>query len=163
MLRFWLATLALRLRFFTGKASFVEADVEMTTNQLADVSNAPGAAPERRLLAHYRLKTRKPHSGGEGWRLFRDRAGAAGTDQLVALACGFCGHFFVVQVLSALDPLASEATRGRPPAQPASYASDWFEFMHSDYSGTPSLYCLRCETDGSPRVKYLAQRPPPAA
>jgi hypothetical protein len=154
--RFALATLALRLRFLTGKASFVEADVQMTTNQVSDVYDAPGRKPERRLLAHYQLKTRKPRLGREGWRLFCERVGDQGTHRMVALSCGFCGHVFVIQILRAIDLLASEATGGRPAALPASYGSDWFKFMNPDYEGVPSLYCLHCEQNGAPRVKLLA-------
>jgi len=153
--RLALATWALRLRFSTGKASFVEADIQMTTHHVADVLDAPGAATARRLLAHYQLKTRPPHAGPQGWRLLRERAGAAGTDQLVDLTCGFCGHHYIVQVLSALDPLASEAARGLSPGQPASYASEWFRFMHEDFEGKSSLNCLHCEQNGEPGVEML--------
>lgn len=161
--RFELATLALRLRFSTGKASFIEADIQMTTNQVAEVVDAPGAKPERRLLAHYQLKTRRPRAGAQGWRLFRERAGAAGTDQLVVLSCGFCRHSFVVQVLAAIDPLALEGASHRPPGQPASYGSDWFRFMHEGFEGAASLYCLHCEQNGVPGVKFLASRRQPRA
>jgi hypothetical protein len=153
-LRFFIATLALRARFATGKASFVEADIQMTTNQVAEVLELPGKAPERRLLAHYQLKTRKPLTGSQGWRLFAERAQDAGTGRLVELNCSFCGHRFVIQVLAAIDPLSSEVTQGRAPGHPASYASDWFKFMNSDYEGTPSLYCFHCEQNATPRVKF---------
>jgi hypothetical protein len=163
--RFWfeLATLALRLRFSTGKASFVEADIEMTTNQVAEILDAPGGKPERRLMAHYQLRTHKPRAGRQGWQLFRERFGAAGTNQLVVLTCGFCGHHYVVQVLAAIDPLAMEGSGAKPPGTPASYGCDWFRFMHSDYEGTPSLYCVHCEQNGVPGVKFLASRRQPQA
>lgn len=154
--RFAFATLALRLRFLTGKASFVEADVQMTTNQVCDVYDAPGRKPERRLLSHYQLKTRKPRIGREGWRLFRERFDDQGTSRMVALSCGYCGHIFVVQVLRSIDPLASEAAAGQAPGQPASYSSDWFRFMHADLEGKTSLFCLHCEQNGEPRVKLLS-------
>lgn len=145
--RFWfsLATLALRVRFFTGKASFVEADVEMTTNHAGEVYDFPGFRPQRRVLAHFQLKTRQPQAGRQGWEIFRRRFGDD-ANPLVVLACGFCGHFFVVHVLSSVEP------------QPASYGSDWFSFMNSEYEGEPRLYCLHCEQDGRPGVKYLTAR-----
>src|SRR5256885_107528 len=64
----------LRARFMTGKASFVEADVRMTTNSLADVAGA-GEAPRTRLLAHYQLETRPPRAGLQGWTLYDERVG----------------------------------------------------------------------------------------
>ena len=139
---FFLATLALRLRFLTGKASFVEADVQMTTNHAADIYDFPGLRPERRVLAHFRLTTRTPRRGRQGWELFRQRRDAA----LVVLTCGFCRHLFVLQIMSAVEP------------QPAAYGSDWFSFMNSDYEGEPRLNCTHCEQDGRPGVKFFAAR-----
>jgi hypothetical protein len=155
---FWLTLTSLpaRVRFMTGKASFVEADVEMTTNSIAEVLDPPSQARGQRLLAHFRLSTRKPASGIQGWRLYEKRVllEPAG-HQTIRLECGYCGHHYFVQILTALDPLANEATSGRPPGRPASYSSDWFRFMHADYEGEPSLYCLRCEQDGVPSVRHL--------
>lgn len=141
---FFLATLALRLRFITGKASFVEADVEMTTNHAGDVYDLPGLRPERRVLAHFRLKTRPPRGGRQGRDLLRERLAAG--HPMVVLSCGFCRHLFVIQVLSAVEP------------QPASYGGDWFSFMNREYEGEPRLNCPRCEQDGRPGVKYLTAR-----
>ena len=154
VLRLWLSlkTLAIRLRFMTGKASFVEADVQMTTNAVID----DAAPPSDKLLAHYQLATRKPRTGDQGWKLFWERVAEGARHRTARLDCGYCGHLFVVQVLSNLDPLASELTGGRAPAKPASYSSDWFKFMHEDYSGQPSLYCPHCEQQGPPRrVEFL--------
>lgn len=148
----WLSlkTLAIRLRFMTGKASFVEADVHTTTNAVVD-----GLQPPNKLLAHYQLVTRRPRTGDQGWKLFWERVAENASHRTARLECGYCGHLFVIQVLSTLDPLACELTGGRAPARPASYACDWFKFMHEDYAGQPSLYCLHCEQKGPPRVEFL--------
>lgn len=144
-----------RVRFMTGKASFIEADIEMTTHNVAEVFDAPGGAGRQRLLAHYRLHTRRPVMGTQGWRLFEERLLTPVGHRTVRLRCGYCGHDFVIQVLSKLDPLASDAAGGRSPGLPASYSADWFRFMHSDYEGRPALYCLRCEQNSQPEVEHL--------
>lgn len=148
---FALKTLAVRLRFLTGKASFVEADVRMTTNSVVSTDER---SPQR-LVAHYELVTRRPRTGDQGWRLFEERVGGGPPHRTARLQCGYCGHLFVVQVLSSMDPLASDLTGGRAPARPASYSSDWFRFMHEDYQGQPSLYCAHCEQQSAPRVDFL--------
>ncbi len=151
--RLWFAlkTAAIRLRFLTGKASFVEADVQMTTNAVVDEPQPPA----QKLIAHYQLTTRRPRTGDQGWRLFEERVGAGVRHRTARLDCGYCGHVFVIQILSILDPLAGDLTGGRPPARPASYSSDWFKFMHEDYAGEPSLYCPHCEQNSAPRVDFL--------
>ena len=139
---FSLATLALRVRFFTGKASFVEAEVAATTNHAADVYDPPGKPPLRRVLAHCQLTTRSPRGGRQGWRLFHERAGGP----LTLLGCGFCGHWFVIQVLSTVEP------------NPASCGGDWFSFTRPDLEGAARLFCVHCEQDGRPLVKFLSGR-----
>lgn len=152
--RFWIgvANLATRLRFLAGKASFVEADVEMTTNSVAEVYEGRGRPAGQRLLAHYRLATRPPLGGRPGWRAFLERWSGPAKHLTVSLRCAFCGHLYVVQVLSRLDPLVPESS-GRPVARPASYSSDWFRFMHADFEGRPSLSCPKCEQAGEPELE----------
>lgn len=150
-------TLPMRLRFMFGKASFVEADVRMTTNSLADVADGFGRSAQPRLLAHYQLDTRPPRGGLTGWRLFERRATGSGPHRTVALACGWCGHRFVVQVLSAVDPLAGELTGGKSPGSPASYSSDWFRFVDERYEGPTELYCVHCEQKGAAEASFLSR------
>lgn len=154
--RLWfsVANLVTRLRFVTGRASFVEADVEMTTNSVAEVYDEPGRPSGQRLLAHYRLATRPPVAGPKGWRLLRERLERPVGHRLVSLECGWCGHTYVVQIISLLDPLAPDAATGRPVARPASFSCDWFRFMHSDFEGQAQLACPRCEQSGRPDVAH---------
>lgn len=154
---FWLRTLPTRLRFASGRASFVEADVRMTTHSVADVSEAAGRPFAPRLLTHYHLRTASPRGGAAGWSLFLERVPGS-QHQTVALDCLYCGHRFVVQVLTAIDPLANELTGSKGPGAPASYASEWFRFLHQDYDGPAYLNCPRCEQPGAPRVDVLVTR-----
>lgn len=156
--RLWFAlrTLSIRILFFLGKASFVEADVRMTTNNVADVFNGTGKSLGQKLLAHYQLETRTPLAGSRGWATFADRISKGGPHLSVSLECAFCGHHYFVQVLTVLDPLACEATGHRAVGHPASYSSNWFRFLHEHYEGEPSLACLRCEENSAPRVAFLA-------
>lgn len=144
----------LRARFMTGKASFVEADVRMTTNSLADVAGA-GEAPRTRLLAHYQLETRRPRAGLQGWKLYDERVGGETPHRVAALVCGFCGHRYIVQVLASADPLASDLTGGRGPGAPASYSSDWFRFVDESFEGPTDLGCLHCEQNGPAEAEFL--------
>src|SRR5262245_32117947 len=89
---FAVRTLPARGRFLLGKASFVEADIRMTTNQLTE-----GEAG--RLLSHYRLETRRPRTGVQGWGLFQERLLDPGPHLSARLECGYCGHHFYLQVL----------------------------------------------------------------
>ena len=106
---FLLKSLPLRARFMTGKASFVEADVRMTTNSVADASEGGGQPPAPRLLAHYQLETRRPRAGLQGWRLYDERVGGALPHRTVALTCGYCGR----------DGALREFLSLAPPARPA--------------------------------------------
>lgn len=142
----------MRARFFIGKASFVEADVRMTTNNMAE--GGASASGQAKLLAHYHLKTRTPRAGAQGWRLYAERLGGPRPRRVVALECGYCRHHFVIEVLASLDPLASDLTGGKGPGDPASYTADWFRFMHENFEGAASLFCLRCEQHGRPRVHF---------
>ncbi len=152
---FALRTLPVRFLFFLGKASFIEADVRMTTNNVADVFSGSGKSLGQNLLAHYQLETRPPLAGSRGWATFADRLSKRGPHLAVSLECGFCGHRYFIQVRSALDPLSCEATGNRAVGHPASYSADWFRFLHERYEGEPSLSCLRCEENGAPRVAFL--------
>ncbi len=151
-LRAWflLKTLPERARFLLGKASFVEADIRITTNSVSE-------GPEARLLAHFRLDTRKPRSGAQGWALFLERVGEPGPHMTVSLDCGWCGHRYFVQVLSAIDPLAFEGTGGRPPGRPASYDGGWFRFSEPGEAGEPRLSCPRCEQSGRAGLRILGR------
>ncbi len=148
-------TLPVKVLFFLGKASFVESDVRMTTNNVADVFNGSGKPLGQKLLAHYQLKTHPPLAGSQGWAAFAGRMSRGGPHLSVSLECGFCGHRYFIQVLSTLDPLASQSTGNRAIGHPASYSSDWFRFLHERYEGEPSLACLRCEENSVPRVTFL--------
>lgn len=148
LVRLWfqLSTLPIRGRFLTGKASFVEADVRMTSNNVG---------LGQKLLAHYHLATRQPRSGAQGWRLYDQRAAGRGPHLTVSLQCGWCRHVFIVQVLAALDPLASDETGGKSAGLPASYSAEWFRFLPERYEGEPCLSCPRCEQESRPRVRFL--------
>jgi hypothetical protein len=149
-------TLAVRGRFLTGKATFVEADIEMTTNQVAEIYDARGLPHGQRLLSHYRLRTRMPRTGSQGWELFSRWASSPDRRAAARLVCGFCGHNFFIHVLGALGPLNPEEPVGEP--QPASYSSNWFRFMHRNFEGPASLSCTHCEQSGEAEVEF-----PPAA
>jgi hypothetical protein len=155
--RWWFVvkTASLRARFHLGWASFVEADVRMTTHSVAEVREAPGRAPQSRLLSHYELRTGQPRGGAAGWRRVEEGLTAAQPHRMVCLSCGYCGHRFVIQVLTAIDPLANELTGARGPGSPASYASPWFRFCDWRWRGPASLNCPRCEERGDPRLAYL--------
>lgn len=154
--RLWFAlrTLNMRARFFTGKASFVEAQVRMTTHSIADGA----AAADPRLLAHYELETSPPRTGTQGWELYAERVGRGPAHRTVALSCDFCGHRFIVQVMTAADPLAGELTGGRDLGAPASFSSDWFRFMDERFSGPTELFCSHCEQRGEASARHLLRR-----
>jgi hypothetical protein len=151
--RFWfgLRTLAWRGRFFTGKASFVAAQVRLVTNAVAEVYDRRGQPLGQRLLSHHRLQTQPPRTGSQGWALFARTYARPAGDVLVSLQCGYCGHIFMLT----FTPAGPDSAVGTADAQPASYASDWFTFMHSSYQGEPSLSCPHCEQRSIPHVSYL--------
>ncbi|MBI5631664.1 MAG: hypothetical protein HY921_12370 [Elusimicrobia bacterium] len=155
--RYWFLarSLPIRFRFMTGKASFVEAEIGLTTHNVLDQAEASRPSSQR-LLSHYQLSTRKPRTGSQGWRLFEERVGLDHLHQTVELECAYCGHLFIIQILSSIDPLAVEIPGQPSPGKPASYSSDWFTFMHRDYQGSPSLSCTHCEQKQEPKVRYLA-------
>lgn len=149
--RLWFAvrTLALRGRFLTGKASFVEADIQATTSGVSEVLDAKGVSRGRRLLCHHELATRPPLTGSGGWELF-SRLGEAAAHEAVRLECGWCGHHFIIELL---PRPGGEKTPGRA----TSYRSPWFSFMHSDFTGEASLSCPRCEQKGPAGVRFLTK------
>lgn len=155
--RLWRTLLNLPVlgRFLTGKASFVEADVKATTRGLSEVLESSGERRGPELLSHFQLSTRPPRTGSGGWELYLERVAAPSPHRTVELSCGWCGHEFYVQVLTALDPLASREAGGRAPGRPASFSSDWFSFMHEDFQGEPNLNCPHCEQRGEPRITRL--------
>ena len=154
--RLWFVvrTASLRARFLAGKASFIEADVRITTHNICDVHEKPGQPAQARLLSHFQLRTAAPRGGDAGWRLFDERVGGGTAHKTVALACRFCAHRFIVQVLSSIDPLADELTGSQGPGAPASFGCDWFRFAHERFSAPASLHCPRCEQRGEPQVSF---------
>ena len=114
----------------TGKASFIEADVQ-------------AAAGLRETASVYHLKTRKPQAGRQGWLIFAQRAAAAPPAAMARLECGYCGHFFIIQVLAA---------KQNPEV---SYSSDWFRFTLKSGNPDSFLYCLHCEQNGPPLTTFF--------
>jgi hypothetical protein len=147
--RLWfiLRTLAVRGRFFTGKASFVRANVSQTTSALAEIYDRRGKPLGSRMLAHHKLETEPPRTGMQGWSLFAGQTGpAAPQPAVVRLECGFCGHYFFVEIRQ------REKTGG----DPASYAASWFSFMDRSYQGEPALACPHCEQSSAPGVQFMS-------
>ena len=150
--RWWFVARAfpIRVSFAAGKASFVEADVMMTTHSVADVGGTAGRTAAPCLLAHFGLRTAPPRSGVAGWRVFEERVAFATPHRTIDITCRYCRHHFIVQLSTTMDPLAGELTGGKSPAAPASYASDWFGFTHENYEGPTWLSCPHCEQRGMP-------------
>ena len=148
--RLWFSvkTLAIRGRFLTGKASFVEADIQATTSGVSEVVDEAGGSGGRRLLCHFELNTRQPLTGSRGWDLFARRLREGAGRQAVRLECGWCGHHFVIELLP-------REGGEKPLGRAASYRSRWFSFMHSDFTGEASLSCPHCEQKGAAGVKFL--------
>jgi hypothetical protein len=136
---FALKTLGVRGRFFTGKASFVDAEARATEGGSAEIIDASGRRTGRRALSHCRLATRPPLTGAQGWRLFARRARGSGASP-AALECGYCKHLFFVALPRPAD----------------SYACEWFGFPGRGYRGEATLLCPRCEQRSLPRVERPA-------
>ena len=132
---FALKTLGVRGRFFTGKASFIDAKAFSDDPGSAEVIDAAGRSAGRRALSHCRLSTRPPLTGLQGWRLFSRRAREAGGAP-ATLECGYCGHLFFVSIPRPAD----------------SYTCDWFAFPGPAYRGEATLLCPHCEQRSRPRV-----------
>ena len=154
-----LKTLAIRGRFFTGKASFVESAVRSTENSIAEIFEN-GKSSGQRLLAHYRLDTKSPRTGSQGWGLYCERIGRRSQGRAAhapaALECRFCGHLFFIHVQPEADPLslAGAARVGMP----ASYASEWFSYNHTARRPVVSdaLSCSHCEQISAPGVRFIS-------
>ena len=161
--RLWfiLKTLAMRGRFLTGKASFVRARVSQVVDALAEVYDRRGRPLGAKMLSQHRLENDPPRSGMQGWSLFAAQAEAAavvppGRSILVSLECGFCKHYFLINILQPEPADRPLSTSGDP--TPASYAASWFSFMTRDYQGEASLACPRCEQSSLPGVRFLKIR-----
>jgi hypothetical protein len=141
---FALTSLVTRARFRAGRASFVEAVVAKTQNDLTPVVSADGRPLPPRLMAHHLLAPRPPRSGEAGWKLFESRLLGEAT-RVASLACTYCGHRFIVDVSG---PRAGE---------PAAFVSDWFRFTPSAYAGPNRLDCPRCEQSAAPEVAHVRE------
>lgn len=144
--RLWfeLTSLFSRTRFLAGRASFVEAVVERTSQDLTPVVGADGRPLPPRLLSHHLLSPRPPRSGHGGWDLYRERL-LGPASRVARLTCAYCGHWYVVDV------------RGDRAAESAAFISDWFRFAPSAYAGPHRLDCPRCEQSAVPEVAHLRE------
>lgn len=153
--RWWfaLASLPERLRFRTGKASFVECAVARTVSELVPVLDPAGRPLGPKLLARHTLSCRPPRGGRPGWELYRERLIEPGPHRFAALECAHCGHLYVIQVTAMRPALAGPG--GRALAPDADFRSDWFRFAPSAFEGPSELDCPRCETASAPAVAHL--------
>lgn len=141
---FWLTSLLARARFLAGRASFVEATVSRTSNDLTPVVSADGTPLPPRLMAHHLLSPRPPRSGHLGWDLYRRRL-LGPASRVTRLSCTYCGHQYVVDV---------SGDRAR---ETAAFISEWFRFTPSAYAGPNRLDCPRCEQSAVPEVAHLRE------
>lgn len=156
--RFWfrLRNLSLRGRFFFGKASYIDADIQKTDSSLTEVFDENGNPLGRRLLAHYQLVTRMPRTGAQGWNLFEQNWNSGPNDSPVSLECAYCGHLFVIRVRRETDPLSAGLHASTQLGTPVSCRSEWFSYMCESFSGESTLSCTHCEQSGSPHVSLLS-------
>lgn len=145
--RLWFALTSgwARARFLSGRASFVEATVARTSNDLTPVISADGKPLPPRLMAHHLLAPKPPRSGTTGWELYKARL-LGEASRVARLACSYCGHWYVVEV--------GGARRGDVAA---AFISDWFRFTPSAYAGPNRLDCPRCEQSAVPEVSHLRE------
>lgn len=139
-----MTSLFARARFLSGRASFVEAVVAKTSNDLTPVVSADGRPLPPRLMAHHLLSPRPPRAGASGWDLYRARL-LGGASRVTRLACSYCGHWYIVDV------------SGDSAGDPAAFISDWFRFTPSAYAGPHRLDCPRCEQSAVPEVAHLRE------
>lgn len=146
MRRWWflLTSLVARARFLAGRASFVEAVVAKTSNDLTPVVSPDGQPLPPRLMAHHLLSPQPPRAGRGGWKLYQDRL-LGPASRVAALTCTYCGHQYVVEV------------RGDRAGAPAAFIAEWFRFTPSDYAGPHHLDCPRCEQSAVPEVAHLRE------
>ncbi|MDX6769320.1 MAG: hypothetical protein SF051_07295 [Elusimicrobiota bacterium] len=144
--RLWFAlTNALaRARFLAGRASFVEAVVAKTQNDLTPVVSADGRPLPPRLMAHHLLAPRPPRSGPSGWSLYEERL-LGPARRVTRLTCAFCGHSYYVEV------------SGPREVESAAFVSEWFRFTPSAFAGPNRLDCPRCEQSAVPEVAHLRE------
>ena len=155
MKRWWFAltSLAARLRFKAGRASFVECSIERTDSELTPVLDSGGRALEPRLLARHTLATRPPRAGSAGWALYAERLLDPAHSRFASLECAHCGHLYVIEVQAARPALAAPDGRALAPA--ADFRADWFRFTPSAFTGPADLACPRCEESAPPAVSHL--------
>jgi hypothetical protein len=153
--RWWFAltSLAARLRFRAGRASFVESSISRTDSELTPVLDSAGRPLTPVLLAHHALACRPPRGGAAGWALYEERLLSPGPHRFASLECAHCGHMYVIQVSAARPALAAPDGRALAPA--ADFRSDWFRFQPSAFAGPAQLSCPRCEESAPPAVSHL--------
>jgi hypothetical protein len=153
--RWWFAvtSLAARLRFQAGRASFVECSIARTDSELTPILDAGGRALDPILLARHSLASRPPRAGAAGWALYEERLLAPGPHRFVSLECAHCRHLFVIQVSAERAALAAPDGRALAPA--ADFRSEWFRFQPSAFAGPAQLSCPRCEESAPPAVSHL--------
>jgi hypothetical protein len=153
--RWWFAltSLAARVRFRAGRASFVECSIARTDSELTPILDAGGRALEPRLLARNTLSTRPPRGGAAGWALYEERLLEPRLNRFVSLGCTHCRHLYVIEIQAARPVLASPDGRALAPA--ADFRSDWFRFTPSAFAGPSDLACPRCEESAPPVVSHL--------
>jgi hypothetical protein len=150
---FALTSLAARLRFRAGRASFVVCSIARTESELTPVLDPVGRPLGPRLLARHTLSCLPPRAGAAGWALYEERLLDPRLSRFVSLECAYCGHLYVIEVEAARPGLAAPDGRALAPA--AAFRSDWFRFPPSSFSGPTDLTCPRCEESAPPVVAYL--------
>ena len=150
---FGLTTLAARLRFRAGRASFVVCSIERTESELTPVVDSGGRPLQAKLLARHRLSCLPPRAGAAGWALYAERLLEPHLNRFVSLKCAFCDHLYVIEVQAARPDLA--APNGRALAPAASFRSDWFRFAPSTFDEPTHLTCPRCQEIAPPVVTHL--------
>ncbi len=150
---FALTTLAARLRFRAGRASFVVCSIARTESELTPVLDSGGRPLQPKLLARHTLSCLPPRAGAAGWALYEERLFEPSLNRFVSLECAYCGHLFVLEIQAARPDLAAPDGRALAPA--ADFRSDWFLFPPSAFSGPSDLACPRCEENATPLVAHL--------
>jgi hypothetical protein len=153
--RLWFSvvSLAARLRFKAGRASFVECSIARTDSELTPVLDPGGRPLGPRLLARCTLATRPPRAGAAGWALYQERLLDPRLNRFASLECAHCGHLYVIEIQAARPQLAAPDGRALAPA--ADFRADWFRFCPSTFAGPSGLSCPRCEESAPPVVSHL--------
>jgi hypothetical protein len=150
---FALTTLAARLRFRAGRASFVVCSIARTVAEMTPVLDSVGRPLTPQLLSRHTLSCLPPRAGAAGWALYAERLLEPRLNRFVSLECAYCGHLFVIEVQAARPELAAPDGRALAPA--AAFRSDWFRFTPSAFDGPAGLACPRCEESAVPVVAHL--------